>query len=168
MTTPGAASRVSAVRLGRATVVAALFGAAACAGRPHPVTRAANMERAEGTASTLEFGARPATIEFDNEATVHVDVYVVTERYQWRLGRVLPGARVELKVPESAIESTMGMVRLAVIPGSQMSAQAAQDPRAVLAIAQPMSELLSSRWTYRQSATAAMRLQRTAIGRPDF
>ncbi len=121
------------------------------------------MEPTGGTATTAESEARPATIEFDNEATEHVDVYVVTGQYQWRLGRVAPGARARLRVPQSAIESTMGFVRLTVVPGSLMSSDAARDPRAVLAIAQPVSAVLSQRWTFRPSATASMQLQGTSV-----
>lgn len=151
MTTPRATPMVSAAAwLGRATVVAVALGAAACAGGPHSVTQA-------------EYETPPATIQFDNEATVHVDVYVVTGQYQWKLGRVLPGARVVLRVPRSAIESTMGLVQLTVIPGSQMSGQAVRDPRAVPAIAQPMSELLSYRWAFRPAATVGMQLQGTRV-----
>jgi len=147
--------------------LAAVLGTAACAGGPHPVTQGTNTERTEGTASTAESEAPRATIEFDNEASVHIDVYIVTGQYQWRLGRVAAGARARLTVPQSAIESTMGFVRLTVIPGSQMSAQAARDPRAVQAIALPVSEVLSQRWTFRQSTTASLQLQGTSVG-PTF
>jgi hypothetical protein len=109
-------------------------------------------------------GARPpepqaATMQFDNEATVFVDVYLVSGQFQWRLGRVLPGMRTMLSVPESAVESTMGVVRVTVIPGSPITAQAERDPRAVFAIAQPVSEVLSQRWTFRQPAAAGLQLE---------
>jgi hypothetical protein len=98
-------------------------------------------------------------MQFDNEATVSVDVYLVSGQFQWRLGRVPPGMRAMLRVPESAIESTMGVVRVAVIPGSQISAQAERDRRAVFAIAQPVSEVLSQRWTFRQPEAAGLQLE---------
>jgi hypothetical protein len=164
MTTRRATSGVSAAaRLGLAAVLAAGAGGAACAGGPHPVTHWADMERTDGTGNTGESEAQPVTIEFDNEATVHVDVYLVTGQYQWRLRRVEPGTRALLRVPQSVIESTIGFVRLTVLPGSQISAEAALDPRAVVAIAQPVSELLSHRWTFRPSATASMQLQGTRV-----
>ena len=166
MTTRRATLVVSAAsRLGLATVLAVGLGAVACAGGSRPLTQGTIMERTEDVASSDESQARPTTIDFDNEATVHVDVYIVTGQSEWRLGRVVPGARVRLRVPQSAIESTMGIVRLTVIPGFQRSAQAARDPRAVLAIAQPMSELLSQRWIFRPWAMAAMQLQGMMLSR---
>jgi hypothetical protein len=123
-----------------ATLFSATLGLAACAGPLPPEAQA-------------------ATIRFDNEAMMYVDVYLVSGQFQWRLGRVSPGMRAMLRVPESAIESTMGFLRVAVIPGSQMSAQAERDPRAVFAIAQPVSEVLSQRWTFRQPEAAALQLE---------
>ncbi len=128
-----------------ATLFAGTLGLAACAG-----------------------GARPpepqaATMQFDNEATVFVDVYLVSGQFQWRLGRVPPGMQTMLRVPEAAIESTMGFVRLTVIPGSQVSAQADRDPRAVFGILQPVSEVVSQRWTFRQPEAAALQLEGTRL-----
>jgi hypothetical protein len=120
---------------------AAALGLTACAGRP---------QRPE---------PEVATMQFRNDAMVSVDVYLVSAQFQWRLGRVPPGIRAVLRVPESAIESAMGVVRVAVIPGSQMSAQANRDPRVVFAIAQPVSAVLSQRWTFRQPAAAALQLE---------
>jgi hypothetical protein len=120
---------------------AAALGLTACAGRP---------QRPE---------PEVATMQFRNDAMVSVDVYLISAQFQWRLGRVPPGMRAVLRVPESAIESAMGVVRVAVIPGSQMSAQADRDPRVVFAIAQPVSAVLSQRWTFRQPAAAALQLE---------
>lgn len=145
MTTRRAKSLVSMAWSVLATLFAAALGLTACAGGPRPLEPQA------------------ATIRFDNEATVFVDVYLVGGQFQWRLGRVLPGMRTMLRVPESAIESTMGIVRVTVIPGSQISGQAERDPRAVFAIAQPVSEVLSQRWTFRQPAAAALQLEGTRV-----
>lgn len=123
-----------------AALFAAVLGLAACASgqhRPHP---------------------KAATMQFDNAGTVHVDVYLVNGRLQWRLGRVLPGMRAMFRVPASAIESTAGLTRLVAIPGSQISPQVERDPRAVFAIAQPMSEILSQRWTFRQTGASVPQL----------
>ncbi|HXT17606.1 MAG TPA: hypothetical protein VN706_18335 [Gemmatimonadaceae bacterium] len=103
-------------------------------------------------------------LEFDNQATVYVDVYLVGGRdMQWRLGRVPAGMRAALRVPESAIDWTEGFVQLAVIPGSQTSAEAWRDPRAIIAIAQPLPELMSQEWTVRPQAGAALALQATRL-----
>ena len=160
MTTRRAISVVSATaRLGFAAVLAACLGASACAGGPRSVAPSPSVEPTDCGVSIADCDPSQARIELDNEATVHVDVYIATERDQWRLGRVAPGARALLRVPQSAIEASMQPVRLTVIPGSRASAQAARDPRAVLTIAQPLSELVSQRWTYRQSAAVALQLQ---------
>lgn len=141
MTTRRAKSLVSMPRGVLATLFAAALGLTACAGRPIPPEPQA------------------PTMQFDNEATVSVDVYLVSGQFQWRLGRVPPGMRAMLRVPESAIESTMGVVRVTVIPGSQISAQAERDRRAVFAIALPVSEVLSQRWTFRQPEAAGLQLE---------
>jgi hypothetical protein len=141
MTTRRARSQVSLARGVLATLLAAALGLAGCA------------------RGLLPHQQQAATIRFDNEATVPVDVYLVSGQFQWRLGRVLPGMGSTLRVPESAIESTMGFVRVAVIPGAQLSAQAERDPRAVFAYAQPMSEILLQRWTFRQPEAAALQLE---------
>jgi len=87
------------------------------------------------------------TIRFDNEAPTYVDVYLVTDQREWRLGRVAPGARTALRLPEQSLTAS-GFVRLAVLADAQYSVQAAHDPRAVFTIAQPASQLLSQQWTF--------------------
>jgi hypothetical protein len=135
------------------------LGVGACAGRQHSVTPAEHAESTETSANAT------GVLQFDNQATVYVDVYLAWagRQLQWRLGRVLPGMRATLRVPESAIDQTLGFVQLAVIPGSQMSAEAWRDPRAIIAIAQPMSDVLSQRWTFRQPAGASLELQATRL-----
>jgi hypothetical protein len=98
------------------------------------------------------------TIRFDNEADVPVDVYLVTGQLQWRLGRVAPGARTMLRVPEATLDPTAAFMRLIVLPGTTTSAQAARDPRAVFAIDQPVREIVSQRWTFRNPRPAAGQL----------
>ena len=157
-------------RLGIAAVLAVPLWTGACAGRYRAVTAAQRTESTDtmataATATTPE--SPPDLLQFDNQATVYVDVYLVGGQRQWRLGRVSPGVRAMLKVPASAIDSTVEYVRVAVIPGSQMSAEASRDPRAIIAIAQPMSETLSQRWTFRPAASPALQLQATRLpGRP--
>jgi hypothetical protein len=123
-------------------------------------------ESAERIASRITEESRTEALEFDNQATAYVDVYLVAMaggQIQWRLGRVPPGMRAILRVPESAIDWTGGFVRLTVIPGSQLSAEAWRDPRAITAIAQPVAELLSQRWTFRQPAGTPLQLQATRL-----
>ena len=149
------ASASSGVALAALLVTA--VGIGGCAERPRPLTQAEYVESAESVASANE------TLQFDNQATVYADVYLVGGQLQWRLGRVPPGFRATLRVPESAIPWTMGFVQLAVIPGSQVSAEAGRDPRAIIAAAQRMSEVVSQRWTFRQAAGAALQLQATRL-----
>jgi hypothetical protein len=57
-------------------------------------------------------------------------------------------------------------VELAVMPGSQVSAEVSRDPRAIFAIAQPVSEVVSQLWSFRQPAGAALQLQgKRLVGR---
>jgi hypothetical protein len=126
-------------------------GLTGCAGGPAPVTQAGVME-----ASTAP-DAR-VTMRFDNEADMPVDVYLVTGQLQWRLGRVAPGARTMLRIPEATLDPTAAFMRLIVLPGTTASAQAARDPRAVFAIAQPVREIVAQRWTFRNPRAAAGQL----------
>ena len=156
-------SLVSAVLELPGARLAALLVVGACAGWTHPVTQGEHTEAAESTASTMAAAPQTAMLQFDNQATVYVDVYLVGDQLQWRLGRVPPGFRAMLRVPESASPWALGLVQLAVIPGSQVSAEARRDPRAVIAVAQPMSEMLSQRWTFRQPVGKALQLQATRL-----
>ena len=99
---------------------------------------------------------RPLAIRFDNEAQTYVDVYLIGEQREWRLGRVGPGALATLRIPEEAITATSGLVRLGVLANTLYSAQAARDPRTTFTIAQPVSQLLTQRWAFwqRQSGPA--------------
>ncbi|HEY2163191.1 MAG TPA: hypothetical protein VGH04_04335, partial [Gemmatimonadaceae bacterium] len=90
----------------------------ACAGRQDPLALTPRVVSAKSRTSAVEAERRSAVLQFDNEATVYVDVYLVGAQIQWRLGRVPAGMRATLTVPESAIDWTTGFVQLAVMPGS--------------------------------------------------
>ena len=135
MNTPTFRSLVSAHSLAAALAVTL---AAGCARGPE-ARQAPAPERAQR-----------ATIRFENEAQVPVDVYLVSERREWRLGRVAPGAIEALPVPDAALTSEPAMVSLAVIAGGSLSVQAAKDPRATYTVAQPARELLAQRFTFAQ------------------
>lgn len=141
--------------LGLAAMFVAALGVGACARRQYAVTKA------ESPASAATRESETDVLQFDNQATVYVDVYLVGAPVQWRLGRVSPGMHAMLRVPSAALDWTAGAVQLAVIPGSQMSAEALRDPRAVISSAQLVSQVLGQRWTFRQSAGVALQLQAT-------
>ena len=160
------ASEVSGI--GLAVLFVTALGVGACAGRQHPLTQTERAESAERTPQAMTGEPRTAELQFDNQASVYVDVYLAWSggQLQWRLGRVAPGFRVALRVPESAIDQISGgFAQLAVIAGSPVSAEVWRDPRAVTAIPQPMSELLSQRWSFRQPAAAPLQLQSTRLRR---
>ena len=144
MTTPRSRSMVS-VMLSLAATLASGLALGACAARTAPAT---------------EVAPRPAalTIGFENEAQVQVDVYLVGEERQWRLGRVAPGARTVLRVPEAALREGSGFMRLAALADATLSVDAARDPRATITIAQPVTELLAQRWTFWHPQMASARL----------
>lgn len=149
-----------------ATLLFGALGVSACAARPQLATQAEPAERAESDARASDAEARMSVLQFDNQATVSVDVYLVSAQLQWRLGRVPPGFRGTLRVPESEIPPALGLVQLAAIPGSRVSAEAWRDPRAIIAAPQPISELFSQRWTYREVAGTALQLQATRLRYP--
>lgn len=133
----------------RGLVLAGAFVVTACAGRQYG-----------------DVAAEPAAVlQFDNQATTYADVYLVAGQIQWRLGRVPAGMRQSLTVPETVIAWPTGLMQLVVIPGSLMTAEASRDPRAILANAQSVSEVLSQRWSFRQPAGVALQLQATRIRR---
>jgi hypothetical protein len=101
--------------------------------------------------------ARPFAVRFENEERQYVHVYLVSDRREWMLGRVEPGAVRTLQIPDEALGSS-AFVRLAVLAGDQMKLQTARISGATLTIAQPASVILSQRWKFSQG-------QITALGR---
>ncbi|HEX2781183.1 MAG TPA: hypothetical protein VHM30_16910 [Gemmatimonadaceae bacterium] len=136
---------VSAPGLAAALMVTLVAG---CAHGPAPAGR-------QGMAPER---APRATIRFENEAQVQVDVYLVAERREWRLGRVAAGAIAQLPIPDAALTETPGFVRLAVIQGGPLAVQAAYDTRTTYTIAQPAAELLAQRFTFAQRQLGAAQI----------
>jgi hypothetical protein len=90
----------------------------------------------------------PLTVRFDNEAHDYVHVYLVGARREWLLGRVEPGARATLRIPDTALTGDEGSMQLAVLVGERMTQRVAGDARAATTIAQPAAAILSQRWTF--------------------
>ena len=57
----------------------------------------------------------PLAIHFDNGARDYVHVYLVGAKREWLLGRVEPGARTSLRIPDEALGEDLGFLRLAVL-----------------------------------------------------
>ena len=102
---------------------------------------------------------------FDNEAREYVHVYLIGDRREWLLGRVDPGGRATLRIPAASLTETTGFLRLAVIEGGHPTVLVARDPRATLAVAQPVPVLLSQRWTFSGGQLAAPQLFGAPAGR---
>jgi hypothetical protein len=147
MTTPITRAAVSIVSL--VVVFAATLPMAGCAGGPAPVT--------SDDVPTYTHGR--LALRFDNQAQTYVDVYLITDRWQRDLGRVDPGAKRTLWIPEAVLGSTSGFVRLAVLAGAPLSVDAAHDPRAAFTILQPASDLFSQRWTFWKTPLASAELR---------
>ena len=144
-----ARTRAIVSALSVATVASFAISLAGCARGPSPVTW-------DG-ASVTEDGR--LVIRFENESETHVDVYLVGEQRQWWLGRVAPGVRATLRVPEPARASVeSGFARLAALAGAPLSGRGAADPHATFTIPQPVSSLLVQRWTFRQDQVSAPEL----------
>ena len=137
MNTPGARSTVSLVSLA-ATLTTLALGACV---------------RATATESAMS-PQHPA-LRFENAAQTPVDVYFVGATREWWLGRVAPGARAMLRIPDEARTPSTGFVRLAVLAGASLSAAASRDPRATFTIAQPAWDLVTQRWTFSQAQFAS-------------
>ena len=132
------AVRVTVSAAACTVALAAVLATDACSRSPSPETGISTA----GTSDTR------LTIGFENEAETYVDVYLVGERREWRLGRVAPGARTSFGIPAKELAETPGFVQLAVLEESHYSVQVVRDPRATLTIAQPVSDLVAQRWTY--------------------
>jgi hypothetical protein len=106
-------------------------------------------------------------IRFDNNAGEHVHVYLIGEQREWLLGRVEPGARATLQIPEASLAGSPGFVQLAVLTGKRVTLQAARDARATFTVAQPASAILSQRWTFAQGQLTSLwrRGARVDVGR---
>jgi hypothetical protein len=114
----------------------------------------------------------PATIErellairFDNYAREHVHVYLVSEKRQWLLGKVEPGARASLRIPEAALLDDARFVQLAVLTGERINLQVVRDARATFTTAQPASTILSQRWNFTHGQLTSTGLWGTRRGR---
>jgi hypothetical protein len=135
MTTPRIRSLVS---LAAALTLALTVGG--CASAPaHPASD--DLAPADGP---------PLAIHFDNDARDYVHVYLVGEQRQWLLGRVAPGARVTLRIPDEALAGDAARMRLAVLAGQRMTLWAPSEVRAEITIAQPASAFRLQRWTFSQ------------------
>jgi hypothetical protein len=101
-------------------------------------------------------GVTPPTIRFENFNRESVDVYLIGEKREWRLGRVATGSIASLRLPDEAFVGR-SMVQLAVLAGEHPTFAAARDPRAVVTIAQPAASLLSRYWTFSQGDLKSLR-----------
>ncbi|MDB4877053.1 MAG: hypothetical protein JWM41_3499 [Gemmatimonadetes bacterium] len=133
MTTPSTRSLVS---LAAALTLALASGGCASAPSRLPLDRPSPAAEAA------------VTVQFDNAARNYVHVYLVGEQREWLLGRVEPGARATLRIPEAALTENAGAMRLAVLEGQSISQRVAGDARASTTIKQPVGALLSLHWTF--------------------
>ncbi len=133
MTTPRTRSVVSRVAV--LTLTLALVGCASASPQFAP----------DASASADE---APPSIRFENDAHSYVHVYLVGLRREWLLGRVAPGARATLRVPQDALAEEEGPMRLAVLMGERITYRAATDVRTASALPRPAAEILSREWTF--------------------
>jgi hypothetical protein len=104
------------------------------------------------------------TIAFDNDAREHVQLYLVSDKRQWYLGRVEPGARRTLRVPDEAVLMSPQHLQLAVMVGQPITARVSGDPHAMLTIAQPAARLFSQDWSIAQGQLVSAPIRRTRLG----
>jgi hypothetical protein len=135
MTTPRFRSLVSA-----AAALSVAITLAGCAGAPS--RRAAD--------APVPVQAMASTVRFDNGGRDHVRVYLVSQTQEWLLGRVEPGARATLRIPDDALAGNTSSMRLAVVPGGGVTLRAAGGAATAITMSQPASALLSQRWAFSQ------------------
>jgi hypothetical protein len=155
MTTPRTRSLVSL-----AAALAFTFAVGGCASAPSRLATDAPIP-AEGPAPT---------VRFDNDSRDYVDVYLVSERRDWRLARVAAGAHAMLRIPEEALADDAGRMRLAVLPAQRVTLRPSSDLRASSALARPIADILLQQWTFSQTLAqgqpAGLLLGRFPMGRP--
>jgi hypothetical protein len=103
-------------------------------------------------------------IAFDNDAREHIQVYLVSESRQWYLGRVEPGARRTLRVPDEAVLTSPQRLQLAVMVGLPITPHVSGDPRAMFTISQPAARLFSQDWSIAQGQLVSAPISRTRFG----
>lgn len=157
MTTPRMRVIVSAVMSAVVSTIVTNVLAACAGGR-------ASLASDDPTAVVA--AAVSPSIAFDNDAREHVQVYLVSEYRQWYLGRVEPGARRTLHVPDDAIVASPQRLQLAIMVGQPISPHVSGDPRAMFTIAQPASHLFSQDWSVAQGQLISVPMGRAAPVRP--
>ena len=113
----------------------------------------ATNSRSGGTPSVAANAIGPV-VRFDNGGRDVVHVYLVGQTREWLLGRVEPGARTALRIPDEAFGEDAGSMRLAVVPGDRITQRAAADPRASTTLAQPAATIVSERWKFSQTSAS--------------
>jgi len=94
-----------------------------------------------------------------------VHVYLVGEKREWLLGRVEPGARATLRIPEDALAGNPRSMQLAVLTGERITLRAAGAARTAISIQQPATQLLAQRWTF-STTLASGQLTSFQLARP--
>ena len=150
MTTPRTRVIVS---VAAALFVTVLSGACTTAGRSH-----------SPAGGLTAFPAPFHVLVFDNDAREHVHVYLLSDQRQWYLGRVEPGIRSTLRIPEESLGPAARRLQLAVVPGGQLSPRVTLDPRAEFTIAQPASRLLLQDWRFSQNQLLSVPVGRARAG----
>lgn len=123
------------------SLATALSVTLALGGCVSPPSRLASDEPAPADGAQL-------AVRFDNEAREYVRVYLIGEQREWLLGRVEPGARAMLRIPEEALAGNPASMRLSVLAGDHPTLRSAGEARAAITIAQPVAAILSQRWTF--------------------
>jgi len=123
-----------------------------------------------GTTSPAGSGVATAPVQpvivFANDARDYTQVYLVSEQRQWYLGRVEPGARRTLRVPDEAILTSPQRLQLAVMVGQPITPRVTGEPYAMFTIAQPASGLLSQDWSVAQGQLVSAPMGRARGVRP--
>lgn len=148
-----ASLRATVSLIALAAALPATLGLAACSSVRAPATWDGTPAAADG----------PVEVRFVNEAQSYVDVYLVSQVREWRLGRVSAGAVTTLRIPAEELAGVAGPVRLAVLAGAPYTTQAATNPRATLTVGQSAAALLAQRWSYRPHMGTAGELVGAAV-----
>ena len=110
---------------------------------------------AEGGA---ELSPRSEALRFVNEGRDRVDVYLVSDRQSWRIGRLEPGQASWLKVPDDIPVDDLERLQLVVLENAALSVDPRRDPRAVTTVKQPFRVLSGVRWAFWHGQITSVRL----------
>ena len=98
-----------------------------------------------------EAASRPipaASITFRNQGLDRIQVFLISEKNHWLIGRLEPLETAHLPLPRFGFASATQSVALAVVPGWTPNVQPRRDPHVTLSIEEVSDNLPGEEWIF--------------------